>query len=120
MPSSANPDAGQEQLAETITALNSDETVHGIILQTPLPDGVDAAKLVELIDPAKDIDGANPLSLGRMSVGQPAFVPATARSVIEILEHYEIPLAGEHVAVVGRSAVVGKPWALLFCSAMQP
>ncbi len=107
------PDADQEQLAETITALNNDETVHGIILQTPLPDGFDAAKLVELIDPAKDIDGANPLSLGRLSVGQPAFAPATARSVIEILEHYEIPLAGEHVAVVGRSAVVGKPLAQL-------
>ncbi|WP_404287888.1 bifunctional 5,10-methylenetetrahydrofolate dehydrogenase/5,10-methenyltetrahydrofolate cyclohydrolase [Glutamicibacter arilaitensis] len=103
----------QSELAQTIRALNADETVHGIILQTPLPESVDPAALVQLIDPAKDIDGANPLSLGRLSVGQPAFAPATARSVIEILEHYQIPLAGEHVAVVGRSAVVGKPLAQL-------
>ncbi|MFJ5107639.1 MULTISPECIES: bifunctional 5,10-methylenetetrahydrofolate dehydrogenase/5,10-methenyltetrahydrofolate cyclohydrolase [unclassified Glutamicibacter] len=105
--------SGQEQLSEAITALNEDSSVHGIILQTPLPPGVDAAALVALIDPAKDIDGANPLSLGRLSVGQPAFAPATARSVIEILEHYRIPLSGQHVAVVGRSAVVGKPLAQL-------
>ncbi|MFK0083057.1 MULTISPECIES: bifunctional 5,10-methylenetetrahydrofolate dehydrogenase/5,10-methenyltetrahydrofolate cyclohydrolase [Micrococcaceae] len=105
--------SGQEQLSEAITALNEDSSVHGIILQTPLPPGVDAAALVALIDPAKDIDGANPLSLGRLSVGQPAFAPATARSVIEILEHYRIPLPGQHVAVVGRSAVVGKPLAQL-------
>ena len=107
------PEASQEQLAAAITALNEDESVHGIILQTPLPEGVDPAVLVQLIDPAKDIDGANPLSLGRLSVGQPAFAPATARSVIEILEHYRVPLAGQHVAVVGRSAVVGKPLAQL-------
>lgn len=107
------PEASQDQLAAAITALNNDESVHGIILQTPLPEGVDTAVLVQLIDPAKDIDGANPLSLGRLSVGQPAFAPATARSVIEILEHYRIPLSGQHVAVVGRSAVVGKPLAQL-------
>lgn len=105
--------ATHQQLAEAITALNEDASVHGIILQTPLPPAVDAAALVALIDPAKDIDGANPLSLGRLSVGQPAFAPATARSVIEILEHYRIPLSGQHVAVVGRSAVVGKPLAQL-------
>lgn len=103
------PEATQEELVARILELNEDETVHGIILQTPLPQGVDPAALVQLINPAKDIDGANPLSLGRLTVGQPAFAPATARSVIEILEHYDIPLAGQHVAVVGRSAVVGKP-----------
>ncbi|UXN32634.1 bifunctional 5,10-methylenetetrahydrofolate dehydrogenase/5,10-methenyltetrahydrofolate cyclohydrolase [Glutamicibacter sp. M10] len=107
------PDGTQAQLTATIEALNGDEAVHGIILQTPVPSGVDAAALVQLIDPTKDIDGANPLSLGRLTVGQPAFAPATARSVIEILEHYRIPLAGHHVAVVGRSAVVGKPLAQL-------
>lgn len=103
------PEATQEELVARILELNEDETVHGIVLQTPLPQGVDPAALVQLINPAKDIDGANPLSLGRLTVGQPAFAPATARSVIEILEHYDIPLAGQHVAVVGRSAVVGKP-----------
>jgi len=115
-------DLGQarvERIAQAIRELNEDESVHGIILQTPLPQGVDPAPLVGMIDPAKDIDGANPLSLGRLSVGLPAFAPATARSVVEILEHYRVPLAGEQVTVVGRSAVVGKPLAqlLLQCDA---
>ncbi|MGO2480298.1 bifunctional 5,10-methylenetetrahydrofolate dehydrogenase/5,10-methenyltetrahydrofolate cyclohydrolase [Glutamicibacter bergerei] len=106
-------EATVETLAETIKTLNADEQIHGIILQTPLPQGIDASSLVKLIDPAKDIDGANPVSLGQLSVGQEAFAPATARSVIEILEHYRIPLAGKHVAVIGRSTVVGKPLAQL-------
>lgn len=101
------------QLAEAITALNEDGSVKGIILQTPLPPAVDAVALMALIDPAKDVDGANPLSLGRLSVDQPAYAPATARSVIEILEHYRIPLSGQPAAVAGRSAVVGKPLAQL-------
>ncbi|PRB70311.1 bifunctional 5,10-methylenetetrahydrofolate dehydrogenase/5,10-methenyltetrahydrofolate cyclohydrolase [Arthrobacter sp. MYb213] len=106
-------EATEEFIAETIKTLNADELIHGIILQTPLPQGVDVSSLVKLIDPAKDIDGANPVSLGRLSVGQDAFAPATARSVIEILEHYRIALSGKHVAVIGRSAVVGKPLAQL-------
>ena len=65
------------------------------------------------IAPEKDIDGANPLSLGRLAVGQPSFAPATARAVIEILDHFDIPLAGRNVVVIGRSAVVGKPLSLL-------
>lgn len=101
------------RIAQRLEELNRNPLVHGIILQTPLPAGVDAADLVGLINPAKDIDGANPLSLGRLSVGMPAFAPATARSVMEILAHYRVPLAGEHVTVVGRSAVVGKPLAQL-------
>ena len=101
------------RIAQRLEELNRNPLVHGIILQTPLLAGVDAADLVGLISPAKDIDGANPLSLGRLSVGMPAFAPATARSVMEILAHYRVPLAGEHVTVVGRSAVVGKPLAQL-------
>jgi methylenetetrahydrofolate dehydrogenase (NADP+)/methenyltetrahydrofolate cyclohydrolase len=102
-------DAGEDELASTLALLSADEDVHGIILQTPLPPGVDGDGLVSRISAAKDVDGANPLSLGRLTVGQNAFAPATARAVVEILEHYEVPLAGRHVSVVGRSAVVGKP-----------
>lgn len=101
------------RIAQRIEELNRDSSVHGIILQTPLPAGVNAADLVGLISPAKDIDGANPLSLGRLTVGLPAFAPATARSVMEILHHYAVPLAGEDITVVGRSPVVGKPLAQL-------
>ncbi|MFF0991491.1 bifunctional 5,10-methylenetetrahydrofolate dehydrogenase/5,10-methenyltetrahydrofolate cyclohydrolase [Kocuria nitroreducens] len=102
-------DAGADELISTLTLLSADEDVHGIILQTPLPPGVDGDELVAHISAAKDVDGANPLSLGRLTVGQEAFAPATARAVVEILEHYEVPLAGRHVSVVGRSTVVGKP-----------
>ncbi len=102
-------DAGEDEIASTLTMLSEDEDVHGIILQTPLPPGAAADELVAHISAAKDVDGANPLSLGRLTVGQQAFAPATARAVVEILEHYDVPLAGRHVSVVGRSAVVGKP-----------
>lgn len=106
-------DATEQVLANVLRDLSAEPSVHGIILQTPLPAGVRTDALVGLILPEKDIDGANPLSLGRLAVGQPAFAPATARAVVEILDHYDVPLAGRSVAVVGRSAVVGKPLALL-------
>ncbi|MCD4849957.1 bifunctional 5,10-methylenetetrahydrofolate dehydrogenase/5,10-methenyltetrahydrofolate cyclohydrolase [Arthrobacter sp. AK01] len=106
-------DASEQALAGVLEDLSAEPSVHGIILQTPLPNGVRADGLVGLITPEKDIDGANPLSLGRLAVGQPAFAPATARAVVELLDHFHIPVAGRNVAVVGRSAVVGKPLSLL-------
>lgn len=106
-------DATGEVLAAALKDLSADPSVNGIILQTPLPPGVETDVLVGHIDPEKDIDGANPLSLGRLAVGQPSFAPATARAVIEILDHFDIPLAGRNVVVIGRSAVVGKPLSLL-------
>ena len=106
-------DATAQVLASVLKDLSNEPTVHGIILQTPLPPGVDADALVGHIAPEKDIDGANPVSLGRLAVGEPSFAPATARAVIEILDHFDIPVAGRNVVVVGRSAVVGKPLSLL-------
>ncbi|MET4097096.1 bifunctional 5,10-methylenetetrahydrofolate dehydrogenase/5,10-methenyltetrahydrofolate cyclohydrolase [Arthrobacter sp. UYCu712] len=105
--------ASGRALAAVLTDLSADLSVNGIILQTPLPPGVQTDELVGHIAPEKDIDGANPLSLGRLAVGQPAFAPATARAVIEILDYFDIPLAGRNVVVIGRSAVVGKPLSLL-------
>jgi methylenetetrahydrofolate dehydrogenase (NADP+)/methenyltetrahydrofolate cyclohydrolase len=106
-------DATGQVLASVLKDLSDEPSVNGIILQTPLPPGVDADALVGHIAPGKDVDGANPLSLGRLAVGQPSFAPATARAVIEILDHFDIPVAGRNVVVVGRSAVVGKPLSLL-------
>lgn len=106
-------DATGQALASVLKDLSSEPSVNGIILQTPLPPGVDADALVGHIAPEKDIDGANPLSLGRLAVGQPSFAPATARAVTEILDHFDIPVAGRNVVVIGRSAVVGKPLSLL-------
>ena len=100
----------QAALAE----LSSNPAVHGIILATPLPAGLGGlAGLAGAIDPAKDVDGANPVSLGRIMTGLPAFAPATAEAVVRLLDHYQIALAGRHAVVVGRSAVVGKPVAHL-------
>ncbi|UXM92158.1 bifunctional 5,10-methylenetetrahydrofolate dehydrogenase/5,10-methenyltetrahydrofolate cyclohydrolase [Paenarthrobacter sp. JL.01a] len=106
-------DATEQVLASVLSDLSVESSVHGIILQTPLPAGVKTDSVVGLIAPEKDIDGANPLSLGRLAVGQPAFAPATARAVVELLDHFEVPVAGRNVTVVGRSAVVGKPLSLL-------
>ena len=107
------PDATEQVLASVLRDLSAAPGVNGIILQTPLPSNVRIDELVGHIAPEKDIDGANPVSLGRLAVGQPAFAPATARSVVEILDHYDIPVAGRNVVVIGRSAVVGKPLSLL-------
>ncbi len=105
----ATPDRIRTKLA----ALSRDPAVHGIILQTPLPVDAVFEDLAASIDPAKDVDGANPLSLGRLAAGLPAFAPATAEAVLALLDHHGIPLAGAHAVVVGRSNVVGKPAAHL-------
>ena len=103
------PRATADGITAQLSALSADPTVAGIILTTPLPDGLRLAALAEAIDPAKDVDGANPASLGRLMTGLPAFAPATAEAVLRLLDHYQVELGGRHVVVVGRSAVVGKP-----------
>lgn len=105
--------ATPEDLADCLAGLSAERAVHGIILQTPLPDGATLADLAAAIDPAKDVDGANPTSLGRLMAGRPAFAPATAAAVMAVLDHYAVPLEGRHAVVVGRSTVVGKPLAHL-------
>jgi methylenetetrahydrofolate dehydrogenase (NADP+) / methenyltetrahydrofolate cyclohydrolase len=96
-----------------LAALSGDPTVDAIILTTPLPGGARLAELAEAIDPGKDVDGANPVSLGRLMTGRPAFAPATAEAVLRLLDHHEVALEGRRAVVVGRSAVVGKPVAQL-------
>jgi methylenetetrahydrofolate dehydrogenase (NADP+)/methenyltetrahydrofolate cyclohydrolase len=107
------PGSGAASIEAVLAELSAAAAVHGIILQTPLPAGARLAELAEAIDPGKDVDGANPASLGRIMTGLPAFAPATAEAVIRLLEHHRIALAGRHAVVVGRSAVVGKPLAHL-------
>jgi methylenetetrahydrofolate dehydrogenase (NADP+)/methenyltetrahydrofolate cyclohydrolase len=102
-----------DQVRAELAALSGDPTVHGIILQTPLPADAVLEDLAAAIDPAKDVDGANPLSLGRLAAGLPAFAPATAEAVVALLDHHGIPLSGAHAVVIGRSTVVGKPAAHL-------
>jgi methylenetetrahydrofolate dehydrogenase (NADP+)/methenyltetrahydrofolate cyclohydrolase len=104
-------------LAARIGALNRDPAVSGIVLAQPMPAHLDAAAIVSLIDPAKDVDGATPLNAGRLARGDPAFVPATALAVMAILRTYQIPIAGRRAVVVGRSPVVGRPVANLLLEA---
>lgn len=106
-------DATEQVLITVLKDLSAEPSVNGIILQTPLPPGVRTQELVKHISPDKDIDGASPQSLGLLAVGERAFAPATARAVVEILDHFEVPVAGRNVVVVGRSTVVGKPLSLL-------
>jgi methylenetetrahydrofolate dehydrogenase (NADP+) / methenyltetrahydrofolate cyclohydrolase len=107
----SHPDA--REVRRHLDELSADPGVHGIICQTPLPVGLALAEVGAHIDPAKDIDGANPVSLGRLAAGLPSYPPATAAAVLEILRHERVPLAGAKAVVVGRSTVVGKPVALL-------
>lgn len=94
-------------------ALNADPRIAGIVVAQPLGDLEHGRRLVEAIDPAKDVDGATPTNAGWLARGEPAFVPATALAVIAILEAYDVPIAGRRAVIVGRSAVVGRPVASL-------
>ena len=100
-------------LLERIARLNRDARVHGILVQLPLPNQVNAARVLAAVSPAKDVDGFHTDNLGALVSGQPGFVPCTPAGVLRMLEHEQVPLAGRHAVVVGRSNIVGKPMALL-------
>ncbi|RKR86059.1 methenyltetrahydrofolate cyclohydrolase /5,10-methylenetetrahydrofolate dehydrogenase (NADP+) [Micromonospora pisi] len=106
-------DAELATIRATLAALSADDLVHGIILQTPLPGGVRLEELTGAIAVEKDVDGANPLSLGRLAAGLSAYPPATAAAVLAVLDHHGVELAGRRAVVIGRSTVVGKPVAHL-------
>jgi methylenetetrahydrofolate dehydrogenase (NADP+)/methenyltetrahydrofolate cyclohydrolase len=107
------PGATTQRIYDALVELGHDPDVHGIILQTPLPDGVDVPALREAINYAKDVDGAGPTSLGRLTARMPAFAPATAEAVVALLDYHRVALRGRPVTVVGRSTVVGVPAAHL-------
>jgi methylenetetrahydrofolate dehydrogenase (NADP+)/methenyltetrahydrofolate cyclohydrolase len=106
-------DAPAAEVRATLRRLSADPGVHGIILQTPLPPGVDGVEVAGDIAADKDVDGANPLSLGRLTAGLPAFAPATAAAVMRLIDDHGVALSGRRAVVVGRSLVVGKPVAML-------
>jgi methylenetetrahydrofolate dehydrogenase (NADP+)/methenyltetrahydrofolate cyclohydrolase len=106
-------DAGPARVAAAIGALNDDPSVAGIIVQMPLPPEIPLRVVIDVLDPAKDIDGIHPLNAGLLALGYEGFLPATAHAAVEILVRSGIPLEGRRVVVVGRSNVVGKPAALL-------
>ena len=107
----------QEELEKTVTSLNEDASVHGILVQLPLPRHLDEARVLRLIDPDKDVDGFHAMNSGRLMNGQPGFVPCTPLGVMKLLESYGIDPAGKHAVVIGRSNIVGKPMAMLLLQA---
>jgi len=103
----------QAELLDTIRRINADAALHGILLQLPLPKGMDEDQAVAAIAPRKDADGLHPMSLGNLLGGKPTAVPCTPAGCIEILDHYGIPIEGAEAVMVGRSRLVGKPLAQL-------
>jgi methylenetetrahydrofolate dehydrogenase (NADP+)/methenyltetrahydrofolate cyclohydrolase len=105
--------ASEADVLEAVRALNADDGVDGILVQLPLPKGVNPNAIAFAVDPAKDVDGLHPESAGRLMLGMPGLFPCTPLGIMEILDHYEIPLEGANAVVIGRSAIVGKPISLL-------
>ncbi len=103
----------QQELLDLIAKLNADSQVDGILLQLPLPKGLDADACLLAIDPAKDVDGFHPENVGRLSLGLPGFVSCTPAGIMELLERYNLSPSGKKAVIVGRSNIVGRPLALL-------
>jgi methylenetetrahydrofolate dehydrogenase (NADP+) / methenyltetrahydrofolate cyclohydrolase len=107
----------EEELLAQVAELNADESIDGLLVQLPLPDHIDEARVIRAIDPVKDVDGLHPLNFGQLVLGHPAHVGATPVGVMRLLEEYGVPLEGARAVVVGRSDIVGKPAALLLLHA---
>ena len=110
----------QQALIKQVQALNADADLDGFIVQLPLPDHLDADAVTLAIDPAKDVDGFHPVSLGNMVLGHDGFLPATPSGIVELLRHYGIATNGKHCVVVGRSNIVGTPMSILMSRNSDP
>ena len=106
-------DATQQQVEAVVDELNADPACTGYLVQLPLPAGLDANRVLSLIDPDKDADGLHPLNLGRLVLGEPGPLPCTPRGIVELLRRYEVPIAGADVTVIGRGITVGRALGLL-------
>jgi methylenetetrahydrofolate dehydrogenase (NADP+) / methenyltetrahydrofolate cyclohydrolase len=107
----------EADVLELVEELNDESAVDGILVQTPLPDHIDEARVMRTIEPIKDVDGLNPFSAGQLYLGQQTLAPATPLGVMQLLEEYEIPTTGARAVVVGRSTLVGKPLSMLLLQA---
>ncbi len=105
--------ATEEDVLGEVAALNADDAIHGIIVQLPLPAGLDPVRVQEAIDPAKDVDGLHPWNEGRVLRGDPGLAPCTAVGIVELLRREHVPVEGSHVVIVGRGLLVGRPLAVL-------
>jgi methylenetetrahydrofolate dehydrogenase (NADP+) / methenyltetrahydrofolate cyclohydrolase len=108
------------RLLEKIEELNTDPDVDGILVQLPLPEHISDEKVINTIDPDKDVDGFHPVNIGKMVQGQPTYVPATPHGIMLLLKHYKIDTKGKHAVVIGRSNIVGRPMSILLSANSDP
>ncbi|HEY3330638.1 MAG TPA: bifunctional methylenetetrahydrofolate dehydrogenase/methenyltetrahydrofolate cyclohydrolase FolD [Capsulimonadaceae bacterium] len=109
--------ASQAEVEDCLAKLNADPNVHGILIQHPLPKGMDESAVLAQLDPKKDVDGISPLSMGMLLAGMDAFHACTPEGMMELMRRYDIDVAGKHAVVVGRSVILGKPMAVLLLAA---
>ncbi|WP_038032760.1 bifunctional methylenetetrahydrofolate dehydrogenase/methenyltetrahydrofolate cyclohydrolase FolD [Thermonema rossianum] len=110
----------EEALLEEIEKLNENPAIDGFIVQLPLPKHIDESRVIQAIRPEKDVDGFHPINIGRMVKGLPAYIPATPFGIVEMLRRYEVPTAGKHCVVIGRSQIVGMPMSILMARKGEP
>ncbi len=103
----------EEELLDKVNELNDDDDIDGFIVQLPLPDHISESKVIEAVNPAKDVDGFHPVNLGKMTIGLPSFVPATPSGIMELIKRYDIETSGKNCVVIGRSNIVGRPVSIL-------
>jgi methylenetetrahydrofolate dehydrogenase (NADP+)/methenyltetrahydrofolate cyclohydrolase len=105
--------SSESTVIEAITKMNNDDHIDGILVQLPLPQQIDEQKIINLINPAKDVDGFHPINTGKLIQGIPTFIPATPYGIMLMLEHYNINTSGKHAVIIGRSNIVGRPMSIL-------
>jgi methylenetetrahydrofolate dehydrogenase (NADP+)/methenyltetrahydrofolate cyclohydrolase len=110
----------EKELLAMIDFINNDPDVHGLIVQLPLPAHINPDKVIQKINPAKDVDGFHPVNIGRMALGMPAYLPATPFGIMKLLEHYKVETEGKHCVVLGRSNIVGTPVSILMSRKTNP
>ena len=105
--------ATQGEIEAVVDRMNADERIHSILVQLPLPEGINEEEVLLRVDPAKDVDGLHPTNLGRLVMGAPGPLPCTPAGIVELLSDYQVPVEGQHVVVIGRGLTIGRPLALL-------
>lgn len=107
----------EAELLEEITRCNQDSSIHGILVQLPLPSHIDKTKVIETVDPVKDVDGFHPVNIGRLHTNQDSFIPCTPKGIMTLIESTGVQISGKNAVVIGRSNIVGKPVAMLLLQA---
>jgi methylenetetrahydrofolate dehydrogenase (NADP+)/methenyltetrahydrofolate cyclohydrolase len=113
-------DITERELLDAIEYINNDDEIDGLIVQLPLPDHISDKKIIESINPAKDVDGFHPMNVGKMMLGLPTYLPATPFGIIQLLERYNIETEGKHCVILGRSHIVGSPISVLLSRKANP